>query len=260
MSSFIAPDIEKVVIGNYSMPIRAVFSEAWRQLKGIKKAFWGGFALLFLTLLGIFVVFQSVLLVCGIFHFYTLGMVFQFLGGGFVEVFRLLLSISLVFLALQYVRNQPINSAMVFEFRKVWKPLALIGVMLYLLHILLLTGNELISVSLSHFKIIWALVSVIEFFIFVFLFTYIMLLITMVMLLILDKNMNLNESFKQAFTAVNQHWFKNIALLLLTSLVLIIGGIITLGIGLIWLLPFLALISAIQYRQIFCESHLGVNK
>ncbi|MDQ8039604.1 MAG: hypothetical protein REH83_04280 [Rickettsiella sp.] len=256
MSSFVTPDLEKVGIYRYSIPIRTLFSEAWCQIKGIKKAFWGGFALLVLTLLGIFVIFQSVMLVCAFFHFYMLGMLFQFIGGGFVEVFRLLLSISLVFLALQHARNQAINSTMVFEFRRVWKPLALIGIMLYLFHILLLAGDELISVSLFNFKIAWMLVSGIGFFVLAFLCTYIMLLITMAMLLILDKNMKLKKSLKQAFVAVNQHWFKNIALLLLASVVLIIAGTLTLGIGLIWLLPFLALISAIQYQQIFCEVHL----
>src|SRR5476649_2745588 len=116
-----SPPLEKAMINHYSIPIRTIFSEAWHHIKGMKKAFWGGFALLFLTLLGLFVIFQSLLLVCDIFQLYHLSMVCQFLAGGFTAVFRLLLSISLIFLSLQHIRNQPINSTMVFEFRKNWK-------------------------------------------------------------------------------------------------------------------------------------------
>ncbi|MES2142549.1 MAG: hypothetical protein V4471_06705 [Pseudomonadota bacterium] len=253
---FSALHLEKVA--NYAMPIRAIFSEAWHRIKGMKKAFWGGFALLFLTLLGLFVIFQALLLVCDFLQLYHLSMACQFIAGGFVAVFRLLLSISLIFLALQHARNQPVNSTMVFEFRKNWKPLALIGVMLYFFNVLVLSGSDLISASLHLNGKIWVIVSLLESIFLVFFLTYLMLLITMTMLLILDKKMALKAGFKRAFIAINQHWLKNIALLLLASLVFLVGGIITLGVGLIWLLPFISLISAIQYRQIFGESNIEI--
>lgn len=253
-----SPQLEKKAIIDYTVPIRAILSEAWHCVKGMKKAFWGGFALLFLTLLGLFVIFQALLLICAVFQLDHLSEVSQFFAGGFVTVFRLLLSISLIFLALQHVRGQPINSTMVFEFRKNWKPLTLIGVMLYLFNILIRIGSDLISapVLYSNWKIIGAIGVLLGSIAFVFLLTYIMLLITMTMLLILDKKLMLKTSFNDAVTAIHRHWFKNIILLLFASLIFLIGSFITLGVGLIWLLPFITLISAIQYRQIFAESNV----
>jgi hypothetical protein len=258
MSSSLPTNLVKATTGQYSIPIRAIFAEAWQRIKGMKKAFWGGFALLFLTLLGVYVVFQFILAIFHVFHFADLSRVGQFIAGGFFEVLRLLLSISLVFLALQHLRNQTVNSTMVFEFRKNWQPLALLGTLFYLLNFLLVSGGRLI---LNHFytndlQTPFAIGTGIQFVVFVFLFTYIALIITMTMLLILDKKMALKESFNVAFKSVNQHGFKNIALLILASLLFFILGVVTLGIGLIWLLPFLSMISAIQYEQIFCEGRL----
>ncbi len=42
----------------------------------------------------------------------------------------------------------------------------------------------------------------------------------------------------------------------LTSLAFVVLTLVTFGIGLIWLLPMVSLITAIQYNQIFCEGHL----
>lgn len=258
MISSLPPNLVKATTGDYSIPIRAIFSEAWQRVKGIKKAFWGGFALLFLTLVGVYIIFQWVLAVFHLFRFYDLGMVMQFIAGGFFEVLRLLLSVSLVFLALQHLRNQAVNSTMVFEFRKSWKPLACIGVLFYLQNFLWVSGAKSV---LNHFyvqglKQLYAIGTAVLFIVFVFLFTYIALIITMSMLLILDKKISLKESFYIAFKSVNQHGFKNIALLFLASLLFLVFGVITLGVGLIWLLPFLSLLSAVQYQQIFCEGHL----
>ncbi|WP_218813454.1 hypothetical protein [Rickettsiella endosymbiont of Dermanyssus gallinae] len=263
MSQSLPPNLVKATTGQYSIPIVAIYKEAWHRIKGMKKSFWGGFALLFLTLAGIYVVFQFFVTVCSVLQFYKVGAIGGFIAGGFFEVLRLLLSMSLVFLALQHLRHQAISSTMVFEFRKAWKPLTIIALSFYLLNFLLVTGGKLIlnKVNTPGLENTFAFGMVIQFIVFVILFTYIAMLITMSMLLILDKKMSLKESFAVAFKSINQHVFKNIALLLLASLLFLGIGLVTLGIGLIWLLPFMSLISAIQYQQIFCqdESALGAR-
>jgi hypothetical protein len=255
MSSSLAPNLESAIAGNYSISIVAIFSEAWRQIKGIKKAFWGGFALLFLTLLGVYVSVQFLLAVLHVFEFYGLETLFRFIAGGFFEVLRLLLSVSLVFLALQRIRQQTLNSTLVFEFRKKWRALAFIGVVFYLLNFSFVSGSRLIfnKFYAAGLHTVFAIGTGIQLIVFVFLFTYLALLVTMTMVLILDKDSDLKDSFIIVFKSVNQHWFKNIALLLLASLLFLVVGILTLGVGLIWLLPFLSLISAIQYQHIFCK-------
>jgi hypothetical protein len=42
----------------------------------------------------------------------------------------------------------------------------------------------------------------------------------------------------------------------LTSFAFVVLTLLTLGIGLIWLLPMVSLVTAIQYSQIFCEGSL----
>ena len=261
MSESLSPDLVKASTGNYSLPIYAIFSKSWQSIKGIKKAFWGGFALIFLIIVGIYVLLGFLLAVCAVGHFYYVGVICQFFVGGIIEVLRLVLSIALIFLALHHFRKQTVNSAMVFKLRKNWKPLACIGILLYLLNIVLFSGTNLILYKFFAIGLngIFASGLGLRFIVFAFLYAYITLLITMTMVLILDKKMQLKASFKIALKSINQHWFKNIALLLLAMLVFLVGGILTLGIGVIWLLPLLSLITAIQYEQIFCAAAPSVE-
>lgn len=263
MSPSLPPNLVKATTGQYSISIRAIFSEAWHRIKGMKKSFWGGFGLLFLTLAGIYVLFQFFLAVCSVLQLYKAGAIGGFIAGGFFEVLRLLLGMSLIFLALQHLRHQSITATMVFEFRKAWKPLTIIAVSFYLLNFILVSGGKFIlnKFNTPGLENAFALGMGIQFMVFIFLFTYISMLITMSMLLILDKKMSLKQSFVVAFKSINQHVFKNIALLLAASFLFVGIGLVTLGIGLIWLLPFMSLISAIQYQRIFCqeESALGAR-
>lgn len=78
----------------------------------------------------------------------------------------------------------------------------------------------------------------------------------MTVLLILDQKLIWKESLSLAFQSVNKHFFKNVGLIIVTSLVFGLLALMTLGIGLIWLLPMTSLVTAIQYNQIFCEGNL----
>ncbi|MES2997836.1 MAG: hypothetical protein V4700_00725 [Pseudomonadota bacterium] len=264
MSQSLPTDLIKATTGDYSIPLFAIFASAWHCIKGIKKAFWLGFCLLFLIMVGLYVLLGFILAVCDIFHFYHLRAVCQFFAGGFVDVFRLLLSISLVFLALHHVRKEKVNATMVFEFCKDWKPLAFIGVILYLLNqgLLLVSRANFISeykLLGNEIKGVLIMGKSVELILFILLYSYITLLITMAMLLILDKKMQLKDSVKIALISINQHWFKNIVLFILASLLFLLVGVVTLGIGLIWVLPLLFLITAIQYEHIFCEGKIAVR-
>jgi hypothetical protein len=257
MSEALSPDLVSATTGNYSIPVFAIFSTAWRHIKGIKKAFWQGLGLLFLVMVGLYIVLGFLLAVCDIFYFDRLRAICQFFMGGFIEVFRLLLSISLIFLALSHLRGQTINAQIVFEFRKNYQPLAYMGILAYLFDQMLLSGTHFILHKLTDSGLPGVLVigEGVWVVLFILLYSYITLLITMAMLLILDKKMQFKDSLKIALISINQHWVKNIVLLILASLLFLLGGIVTLGIGLIWLLPLFFLITAIQYQQIFCASN-----
>ncbi|MEN9449444.1 MAG: hypothetical protein RJA83_58 [Pseudomonadota bacterium] len=92
---------------------------------------------------------------------------------------------------------------------------------------------------------------------------YISLVAFMASLLIFDKKLTLKKSLSTAFKSINRHLVRNIILILLTSLgfvsismISLWIGVISFWIGLIWLLPMISLVTAIQYEQIFCEGKL----
>jgi hypothetical protein len=260
--SQLPPDLAKASAGDYTIPITAIFAEAWQRIKGIKKAFWGGFALLFLILLGVYILLGFLLALCDLLHFYYLRSICQFFAGGIIEIWRLFISIALVFLALRHIREQAINASLVFEFRTAWKVFVFIGVLLYLFNLILLSGSNFILYKLDDagFANVVAWGTGLRLTVFILLYSYITVLITMTVLLVLDKKISLKESFKIALQSINRHWFKNSALFFLATLLLLMGSVASLGIGVIWLLPWLSIIAAIQYQQIFCAGSLGHNK
>lgn len=89
-----------------------------------------------------------------------------------------------------------------------------------------------------------------------FIYFYLSVLVYMTVLLILDKKIAWKEGLSLVFQSVNQYPFKNLGLIILTGLVFGLLALMTLGIGLIWLLPMTSLVTAIQYNQIFCEGNL----
>lgn len=247
--------------GDYSIPIFAIFAQAWHCIKGIKKALWGGFFLFLIIIVSLYIFFGLLLTVCNILHFYHLRVLCQFFAGGVISIFHISLSISLIFLALRHLRHQAIRANMVFEVRKNWEPLALISIAIYLLNEIFFLGacfilQKLIDSGSQHVLLIGELILIA---LFVVLYMYLTLLVTMTMLLIIDKKMQLRDSLKIACISINQHWVVNIVLLMLASLLLMLMSGITLGIGLIWFFPLFFLIPAIQYQQIFCKGNVSRN-
>ena len=272
MTYSLSANLVKACSGDYHIPIMSIFREAWHCVKGMKKAFWGGFALLFLTLFIVCVLLSLVVALyvflaiyphniisslesaqLGADPFYNL---LNFVLVGILEILRLLLTASLAYLALNQLRHKSIQVEMVFEFRKAWRPLALIGLLLYLFDSLVLSASNFLlyyyQLTPSAFYLGFGL----RFVLFVLLYTYITVGVFMAILLILDQKMPLKDSLNTAFKSINQHPVKNIGLILLTSLAFVVLTLVTFGIGLIWLLPMVSLITAIQYNQIFCEGHL----
>lgn len=261
MSQSLSPELIKARTGNYSIPIAAMFAEAWHRIKGMKKTFWIAFVLLFFM----WVVVCALWLACDSLRFHFLRIICQIFVGGILESLQWFSSIALVFLALQHLRQHAIKVSTAFSLRKLWRVFVSIGFVLYLLFsLMLLAGGAFIFLifiytGIKHFTAIGGVGVGIGFILFSFLSTYITVLITMTVVLILDKSLPFRTSFKLAFQAINQHWFRNVALLFLASLIAGLGGIVTVGIGFIWLMPFLSMVLAIQYQQIFCEGNVGIK-
>lgn len=270
MSNSLSSNLIKAMAGDYRLPIKAILIEAWRRLNGLKITFWGGFALLFLTMFIVCILLSLVVALYVFFVMYPhnvtssstgeLGLLYSalnFILVGILEILRLLLTASLAYLALHHLRNQPIWASMVFSFRKAWQPLLVVGIMLYLIDVLLLSGSNFL---LYHYQLtpqIFYLGFGLRFILFALLYTYITIGFFMTILLILDQQLTLKNSLRTAFKSINRHLIKNIGLIIVISFGCVLLTLVTLGIGLIWLLPMVSLVTAIQYNQIFCQGSLA---
>lgn len=274
MSNSIPPNFFKAASGDYRIPIKAIFLEAWYRVKGMKVSYWGGFLYFILVMALACLVLGLVLALYDVFvlplatahnaiALYDLKLGLKFIVVGIVEILRFLLTASLAFMALQHLRNEPIHASMVFSFRHAWRPLLIIALLLYLFNSFIISSTNILLHSVL-FKqqmvylgsIVGSIFLFVVFIIGFFLYFYFSILVFMTVLLILDQKMTGKQSLRLAFQSINQHFLKNITLIIVTSIVFGLLTLMSLGIGLIWLLPMTSLVTAIQYNQIFCEGSL----
>lgn len=274
MSHSNPPNFSKATSGDYRIPIKAIFLEAWYRVKGLKASFWLGFLYFILVMAAACLLLGLVLALFDVFVLplatvhdasilYNLKLVLKFIVVAMVEVLRFLFTASLAYMALQHLRNQPIHAKMVFSFRQAWRSLVIIGFLLYLFNSFIIANtNILLHSALFKQQIAYlgaglgGIFLLVIFLICFFLYFYLSILVYMTVLLILDHKIPSKQSLGLVFQSVNQHFFKNISLIVVTSIVFGLLALMTLGIGLIWLLPMTSLVTAIQYNQIFCEGSL----
>ncbi|TLY47431.1 MAG: hypothetical protein E6K54_05910 [Gammaproteobacteria bacterium] len=274
MSDSNTANFSKALSGEYRIPIKAIFLEAWYRVKGLKASYWLGFLYFILVMAAACLVLGLVLALYDVFilplatahdvaALYHLKLVLKFFVVAIVEVLRFLFTASLAYMALIHLRQQTIHANLVFSFQHALRPLLIIALLLYLFNSVILSGSnlflhsELLIHQIAYLgSILGSIFLLLIFLIGFFLYFYLSILVYMTVLLILDKKMAWKESLRLVFQSVNQHVFKNVSLIIVTSLVFGLLTLMTLGIGLIWLLPMTSLVTAIQYNKIFCEGNL----
>lgn len=243
MSNFLPSNVIKATQGDYRIPIKLIFIEAWQQLFKVHKVFWQAFGLMLLVLLGMTLLMGLLLQQYDLelLHFqnhqaqlpnlHTLHVLNSLKGllnsftAAIIQILRLLLTVSLVFLALNQIRNQPIKVTMVFAFLKNWRSLVLISLLFYLLNRVLHYGLFVFFEAIHLFPMstqdssrpIFVLGLYGANFLCVILNAYVMAVAFMAGLLILDKKMTFKKSLYIAFKSINRHPLKNMLLLFLAS-------------------------------------------
>lgn len=279
-TSRLPPDLCQAMQGQYRLDSRAMFEQAWIKLYGFKASFWGAFILGFLTLFLIngtaYVIFLLVAFLTKavihnsdllqiIFLFYiVVALLCTFLS----EALDSLFLISLMHCSLQWLRNQSVKARDIFAFRYRWKPL--IGLALVFIVIkITLACIELVSLNSSsvflytfstHYLapwfnfFMWFIVYLFFITLFLLVFLYCILLFSFAALLSFDKRTtNIKTSLRVAFKALNARLVSNLRVCLLAILIFMLGGFLTVGIGVIWLLPWIFLVIAWQYQTVFGE-------
>jgi len=72
----------------------------------------------------------------------------------------------------------------------------------------------------------------------------------MALALMMDRNMGIWEALETSRKAISKHWFKIFFIYLLLFL-LMVAAMIPVFIGLIWVLPMLAIVQGVMYKYIF---------
>ena len=66
-----------------------------------------------------------------------------------------------------------------------------------------------------------------------------------------DQRLGIWESLETSRKTVSKVWFRYFGLISATTLLSFLGGLLTLGIGLIWILPWAFLVHGVAYRRLF---------
>ncbi|WP_342219458.1 hypothetical protein [Rickettsiella endosymbiont of Miltochrista miniata] len=230
MSNFLSPNLVKAVTGDYRISIKSIFSETGQQLLKMPKAFWQGFGLIILILvgtIGLLTRLYDFVMWFGHLTKVPIPTSIAMFGIAILEIFRFLFTASLAFLALHHIRNQPTKVMMIFTFFKNWRSLLFISVLFYLLSRAVHYGLLFVFRAIHLYPLlpqdlsrpIFALGYGAHIFLAILLYTYLTVVAFMASLLVLDQQLTLKNSLACAFKSINQHLVKNLILMFLASVV-----------------------------------------
>ncbi len=222
-----ARSLESALSGDYDFEIGAVLSEAWALTKGSKGVILGALAITF----GVNMATQAI-------SFFTQS------ESGLVIALGALLS--LVPMAIIYTINA--------------------GILLYAIKRAAGDSSASFDDVLSCFPLLLPIVGVVAlqglltvvgFLLLILPGIYLAIGYLMAVPLKVERGLGIWESLETSRKSVHHRWLKLLGLSLVTGLIVMLGGLLTLGIGFIWLLPFGMLVYGIVYREIFGYSATG---
>jgi len=106
-------------------------------------------------------------------------------------------------------------------------------------------------------NVLQAVLILVGLFLFVLPGIYLMVAYLMALPLVAERGLGIWEALETSRQALTHCWFRMLGMSLLLGLVVAVGGVLTAGIALIWLLPFMGLCFGVAYREIFGYSGSG---
>lgn len=204
--------------GDYDFSIGDIFSEAWQRTKGAKGTFllaWGIYMLVAMA-------------ISFVFYFTTSGA-----QSATQSSLQSLVNIPLLYpimagitlMGIHRSVDADINASSVLGYYKQVIP---ITALILLMSLLIMLGTLLLIIPGIYLGIAYM----------------------MALALMMDRNMGIWEALETSRKAVSKHWFKIFFIYLLLFL-LMIAAMIPVFIGLIWVLPMLAIVQGVMYKYIF---------
>lgn len=217
--------VESAVAGNYTLEIGAVLSEAWAKTKGSKGTVWLAYLLILVIMIPLMMVPMFIMSAMG-------------LGDGAVG--------TVVMFAVQIAANLLIlpmmgGLMMIGIKRAVGAPVSVGEVF----------GHFGKTLTLFACVILMYLTVLIGLLLFILPGIYLLVAYSLAIPLILEKNLGPWEALQVSRKAITHKWFTFLGLGLVVMLIYFVGAIVTLGIGIIWIIPFMFLVMGVVYRTLF---------
>jgi hypothetical protein len=217
-----ARSLDDAIAGEFDFEIGEVFSEAWALTKGSKSVLLGGMAIS----LGVSMANQGVSFMAGTSESGMMSILALIVSLGAMAV-SWAISAGMTFYAIKRAAGDPSASFddVLSGFNMM---LPIVGVML-LYTVIVILGFLLLILPGLYLGVGYVLAIGLK----------------------VERGTGVWESLETSRKAIHNCWFKMAGLLILMSLGMAIGMIFTLGIGLIWLLPFASLVIGVVYVKIF---------
>lgn len=234
-----------MVDNNILLPIQDSISTAWQRVRGAKGTIWAAIGMLVLVAIGF-----CILTYIGKAILPASKPVINFIG----QIFNFLLQLGLLYIGIKRALDLPIRYTMVFHALNL--ALAAKLILLYILETIIMLPVALIFLILPSMLIVVphspdALRLVVAFCYLIGIIGMIYLMIRMILALafVLDKNMGAWDAIKSSFAATKKNVWRLIGIVIV-KICAILLGVITLGIGLIWAIPFVTILYGVIYTKL----------
>lgn len=253
MLTTVGNTLEKGLAGEYHLQMKTILREAWQKTNGMKKNFWMAFGIVAVAVAA--VVFVEALMTMPLLLFWPQIRLDKIAG----NVFRIVndfiffpLVTGLFLLSIRHVTGQAIRSSLVLRGWKISKLFWNLILALFIFFVLVLPIGILFAIGAGIFsnpalslKILGVIICVMG----GLLLLYLLIVYTLAPLLIIERELGAWQAVSISIRTVNKHWFSVFAVRVVMMLLAVVLGVITLGIGLIWLIPMSFNMYGVLYRE-----------
>lgn len=251
MNNLQQTDLQHNSFGSYQISIEQVLRISWDKTKGAKATIWGAFAIYILCLVFLEGIKEIGIQATAIIYNVAVSQVKKHPSIGIqiynfiVLIIDTLLMSGIWYMGIRRAINLPISASMAFKIFQLRLALKVIGtkILYYILTALplIMMGimSGVIRVVSVPLLIIGGLLSI-----------WLMTRLSMMIMLVLAEQVSPWQAAKISFNATNGNFWQLFGIGI-TSILCIIAGILTLGIGLIWILPFVFILFGVVYQQLF---------
>lgn len=226
-----ARSLEDAIEGNWDFDIMEVMSEAWQKISGAKGAMWVGILVMYAVSFGLQMVG---------------GGIAAALGEGSVLGVSLAIVVQLAGQAIAYV-----VTAGVYYYAIKWSAGDSSATATDVL------SGFSVAAPLLGVYLLMALLVMVGFALLILPGFYLIIAYSLAAPLVIERGLGVWEALETSRKAITNHWWKVFGLGLVSSIAAGLGMVVTLGIGIVWAMPFFFMVYGVLYNRIFGYSGSG---